>query len=97
MPTKNDILDLYFMDARHKLIDLAAYLDRVDRHEGEADFRHPAFFKALEVMREPGVQTRAQAVLNVLSDHSAEPVDGAVIQFAHGAPQGQGHHSAPTR
>lgn len=87
MPTKNDILDLYFMDARHKLIDLAAYLDRIDRHEGEADFRHPAFFKALEAMQDPGDQTRAQAVLNILSDQSTGPVDKATIQFAHGAPQ----------
>ena len=39
MPTKKDILDLYFMDARYKLIDIAAYLDRLDRHDGDADFR----------------------------------------------------------
>ena len=35
MPSKTDILDLYFMDARYKLIDIAAFLDRLDRHEGE--------------------------------------------------------------
>ena len=86
MPTKNDILDLYFMDARHKLIDLAAYLDRVDRHDGEADFRQAAFLRALEAMQNPGNQTRAQAVLNALSDHSTEPAEKATIQFAHGAP-----------
>ena len=39
MPSKKDILDLHFMDARYKLIDLAAFLDRVERHPGEADFR----------------------------------------------------------
>lgn len=87
MTSKNDILDLYFMDARHKLIDLAAFLDRLDRHEGDADFRHPAFLKALAAMQNPGDQTRAQAVLNCLSDHSTAPVDQATIQFAHGAPQ----------
>ena len=32
MPNKKDILDLYFMDARYKLIDIAAFLDRLDRH-----------------------------------------------------------------
>jgi hypothetical protein len=87
MPTKNEILDLYFMDARHKLIDLAAFLDRLDRNDGEADFRLPAFLKALEDMQAPGDQTRAQAVLNSLSDHSTEPIEKATIQFAHGAPQ----------
>ena len=29
--TRQQLLDLYFMDARSKLIDLAAFLDRVDR------------------------------------------------------------------
>ena len=87
MPSKNDILDLYFMDARHKLIDLAAFLDRLDRHEGEADFRLPAFGQALEAMQNPGNQTRAQAVLNCLSDHSVDPAEKATIQGAHGAPQ----------
>ena len=47
MPTKKEIQDLYFMDARFKLLEIASFLDRVDRHEGDADFRHPAFAKAL--------------------------------------------------
>ena len=36
------------MEARSKLIDLAAFLDRVDRGEGEADFRLNAFRQALK-------------------------------------------------
>ncbi len=87
MPTKTDILDLYFMDARCKLIDIAAFLDRVDRHEGEADFRHRGFLKALQAMLEPGDDPRAKAVLDALSDHSTEPAASATIQFAYGAPQ----------
>lgn len=53
--TRQQLLDLYFMDARSKLIDIAAFLDRVDRGEGEADFRLAAFRKALEELqgREP--------------------------------------------
>lgn len=86
MPTKKEIQDLYFMDARFKLLDIAAFLDRVDRHEGEADFRHPAFLKALEAMQSPpkGL-TRAQAVHHAFSDHSTEPAEKATIQFAFGA------------
>lgn len=87
MPHKTDILDLYFMDARYKLIDIAAFLDRVDRHEGEVDFRHEGFLKALEAMLNPGDQPRAKAVLDALSDHSTEPVEKSEIQFAYGAPQ----------
>ena len=87
MPSKTDILDLYFMDARYKLIDIAAFLDRLDRHEGETDFRYSGFLKAMEAMLSPGDRPRARAVLESLSDHSTEPVEKAAIQFAHGAPQ----------
>jgi outer membrane PBP1 activator LpoA protein len=86
MPSKNDILDLYFMDSRCKLIDIAAYLDRVDRHDGDTDFRHDAFLKAIEAMLDPGDKPRAQAVLESLSDHSTEPAQKATIQGAFGAP-----------
>ena len=87
MPSKEDMLDLYFMDARHKLIDIAAFLDRVDRHEGTADFRLDGFHDALAAMLSPGDVTRAQAVLEALSDHSTEPIPKATIQGASGAPQ----------
>ena len=36
--SRKKVLDLYFMDARHKLIDLAAFLDRLDRAEGKVIF-----------------------------------------------------------
>ena len=85
MPTKKDILDLYFMDARHKLIDIAAYLDRIDRHEGETDYRHDGFHDALQAMLSPGDKQRAQAVLEALSDHSTDPIPKATIQGAFGA------------
>lgn len=86
MPTKKDILDLYFMDARYKLLDIAAFLDRLDRHPGEADFRHDAFLQALAAMQSPGDLPRARTVLESLSDHSTDPVTKADIQFAYGAP-----------
>lgn len=84
MPSKKDILDLYFMDARHKLIDLAAFLDRIDRHDGEPDYRLDGFHHALEAMLCPGDVPRAQAVLEVLSDNSVEHIPKATIQGAFG-------------
>jgi len=45
--TRQQILDLYFLDARSKLIELAAFLDRVERAEGKDDFRLKAFRTAL--------------------------------------------------
>lgn len=84
--SKTDIQDLYFMDSRYKLLEIASFLDRVDRHEGETDFRHPAFIKALEAMQNPPTGlTRTQAVHHAFSDHSTDPIQAATIQFAYGA------------
>lgn len=86
MPTKKDILDLHFMDARYKLLDIAAFLDRIERHPGDADFRLEGLKKALPILLsdQPG---RAKAVLDALSDHSTEPAEKATFQGAFGAPQ----------
>jgi hypothetical protein len=82
--TRQQLLDLYFMDARAKLIDIAAFLDRVDRGEGEPDFRLAAFRKALEELHkgEPG---RAKNVLMSLSDPTTEPIAKAPGKGACGA------------
>lgn len=86
---KTETQDLYFMDSRAKLLDIASFLDRMDRSEGEADFRHPEFLKALAAMQHPPTnKTRVQTVLESLSDHSREPAETAGIAFAYGAPQG---------
>lgn len=85
MPSKKDILDLHFMDARCKLIDLAAFLDRVDRHPGEADFRFEGLRKALPILLSDRPD-RAKAVLESLSDHSTAPAEKATFQGAFGAP-----------
>jgi len=85
MPSKQDILDLHFMDARCKLIDLAAFLDRVERHPGEPDFRLAAFREALPILLSDRPD-RARAILEALSDHSKEPIPAATLQGAFGAP-----------
>ncbi|HEV7866918.1 MAG TPA: hypothetical protein VGO90_04515 [Chthoniobacteraceae bacterium] len=82
--TRQQILDLYFMDARSKLIDLAAFLDRVDRAEGEADFRLAAFRAALQELH-GGEPQRAKAVLLSLSDPTTEPIAAAPGKGAIGA------------
>ena len=86
--TRQNILDLYFMDARSKLIDIAAFLDRVDRGEGDSDFRLPAFRKALEELQR-GEPVRAKSVLMSLSDPTKEPIAKAPGQGAVGAWPGQ--------
>jgi len=86
MPTKQELLDLQFIDARHKLIDLAAFLDRIDRHPGAADFRYEALKAAIPILLTERPD-RASAVLDAFSDHTHEPIPKATFQGALGAPQ----------
>ena len=81
---RQQILDLYFLDARHKLVELAAFLDRVDRAEGEADFRLNSFRSALAQL--PGnKKNKAKAVLLALSDPTTKPIAAATTKAACGA------------
>ena len=82
--TRRDVLDLYFMDARSKLIDLAAFLDRVDRADGEADFRLETFRAALQELHQ-GDSQRAKHVLLAFSDPTTEPIPAAPGKGAVGA------------
>ncbi len=81
---RQQILDLYFMDARSKLIDLAAFLDRVDRGDGDADFRLKAFLNALKIVASSQPE-KAKAVLMSLSDPTGEPIPKAPGKGATGA------------
>jgi len=81
---RQQLLDLYFMDARSKLIDIAAFLDRVDRGEGAADFRLAAFREALAELNH-GEPERARRVLLSLSDPTTEPIAAAPGKGAVGA------------
>ncbi|MBA4148824.1 MAG: hypothetical protein H0X66_11980 [Verrucomicrobia bacterium] len=82
--TRQQILDLYFMDARARLIDLAAFMDRVERADGEDDFRMSAFREALKEL-EKGNPDRAKRVLLSFSDPSSEPIERAPGKGAIGA------------
>jgi hypothetical protein len=84
MPSKKELLDLQFIDARHQLINLAAFLDRIDRHEGEEDYRYTALKNALPILLTDRPD-RARAVLEVLSDHTTEIPLNASFQGAFGA------------
>jgi hypothetical protein len=82
--TRQQVLDLYFMDARSKLIDLAAFFDRLDRAEGEADFRFTGFHKAMQELANSQPE-RAKGVLLALSDPTTEPIASATTKAACGA------------
>ncbi len=78
------ITDLYFAEARSKLIDLAAFLDRVERSEGTDDFRMKAFRAALQELAASGPD-KARKILLALSDRTEEPVATAGAKSASGA------------
>ena len=82
--TRQHVLDLYFMEARAKLIDIAAFLDRVERSEGDADFRLNAFVTALKELSSTKAR-RARNVLLSLSDPTTEPIPAATTKAACGA------------
>ena len=85
--TKGAVLDLYFMEARARLIDLAAFLDRVERAPGEADYRLAALREAMAAMagQPDGASGRAKTVLLALSDPTTEPLPAATTKGAAGA------------
>ena len=85
--TRQQVLDLYFMDARSKLIDLAAFMDRVQRAQGEDDFRMAAFRRALQELHSTSPE-RAKSVLLSLSDPTTTPIEKATTKAACGAANG---------
>jgi hypothetical protein len=84
--TRQKVLDLYFLDARHKLIDIAAFLDRADRADGKDDFRLKAFRAALKGLTS-SKKHKAKNVLLAFSDLSMKPVEKAGMKGAVGAAQ----------
>jgi hypothetical protein len=86
--TRTEIVDLYFLEHRAKLIDIAAFLDRVDRasaaDDTAEDFRLRQFRQALALLLD-GEDERARRVLELLSDPTTEPIDSAGVKGASGA------------
>jgi hypothetical protein len=84
--TKLAVADLYFLEHRAKVLDLAAFLDRFDRAAGpgEDDFRVHALKAAVTLLLD-GKPERARRVLELWSDRSDEPIDRAPMKGALGA------------
>jgi hypothetical protein len=83
-PQPANVVDLSFMDARFKLIDIAAFLDRVQRAGLDRDFRVQALRRAIGHLASDKPE-RARDVLLSLSDPTTDPVPKAAMQGALGA------------
>jgi hypothetical protein len=79
--TREQVINMYFLEHRAKLLDVAAFLDRIDRAQpgtASSDFRETALNQAIAVLID-GQPQRAKRVLELLSDATAE-----MPQSAHG-------------
>ena len=86
--TQQQLVEEYFIEHRTKILDIAAFLDRLDRareHDAEADFRIVAFRRALGALLEPDATSRMQRVQLLLSDPNSELLDRPDRKSAFGA------------
>ena len=84
--TGPQVVDTYFMEHRAKLLDIAAFLDRLDRAAppyGTSDVRVRAFLRAIPLLLD-GLEGLVQRILELLSDHTADPIAKAHTQAAIG-------------
>jgi hypothetical protein len=89
---RDAVIDRYFMEHRAKLIDLAAFLDRIDRSvpgsgdatDSDEDFRLDALRRAIALLSDNEPQ-RARRILELFSDHSDTVIDKAPMKGATGA------------
>lgn len=86
--SRPQVADAYFMEHRAKLIDIAAFLDRLDRAgDGPDDFRIEALRQAAAILTD-GRGERAKRMLELYSDPSTEPIAAAPGKGASGAYNG---------
>jgi hypothetical protein len=89
-----DVLDLYFIENRSRIMDIASFLDRIDRYEGadeaKVDYRYQAFVKIIGLLGN-ATGNRTKEIQLALSDPTTEPLASAVGLKAWGAWNGGDH------
>jgi hypothetical protein len=90
--TGRALVDEYFIENRTRLLEIAAFLDRLDRTDGslvDRDFRVRAFREALRLLEAPSTagdpQTRVERIQHLLSDPTTEPLEQLDTKSARGA------------
>lgn len=85
--SQQELIDEFFMESRTKILDIAAFLDRLQRSvddSGNDDFRVQAMKKAMQELNseEPG---RVERVLMIFSDQNTELLEELDRKAAYGA------------
>lgn len=88
------MLDLYFLENRTRILEVASFLDRIDRSaEAPAikkDHRYRSMLKALELLS--GKQReKTETIQLIFSDRSSSPIASAAGMKATGAWEKFGH------
>lgn len=82
-----ELVDEYFIENRTRLLEIAAFLDRLDRagdDAGATDFRMRGVREALRVLAE-GSFPRVEQIQMILSDPTTEPLERLDQKSARGA------------
>ena len=84
-----EILDMSFLENRARLLEIAAFLDRIDRtadsETGKLDFRYQSLVKGLGLLLEESAGIRTIAIQTSFSDPTTDPLESAIGLKAHGA------------
>ena len=89
--TGRALVDEYFIENRTRLLEIAAFLDRLDRTDAalvDRDFRVRAFRDALKLLESGSAgdaQTRVERIQHLLSDPTTEPLEKLDTKSARGA------------
>lgn len=85
--TQRQLVDRYFMDHRVQVLDLAAFLDRLERareRDAADDFRLASLREAIRLLAD-GTGDRVRRVQMAFSDPSTEPLESLDRKSARGA------------
>jgi len=85
--TTRELADEYFIENRNRVMEIAAFLDRIDREDptrASRDFRLQAFAEALAILAGRGPDYLRQIQL-LLSDPTTEPLPSLDRKSAQGA------------
>lgn len=86
--TGEEILDMYFLENRACILEIASFLDRIDRSKdsliAKDDYRFKSLMQALVLLTGPQ-RKKAELVQLNFSDRSVEPAESAKGMKATGA------------
>ena len=91
--TGRELVDEYFIENRTRVLEVAAFLDRLDRTDdslADRDFRIRAFREAIAILNAAPTEadrttTRVERIQLLMSDPTTEPLEKLDMKSARGA------------